>query len=293
MVLRMKYPAVSLSALLLLVTIATAAASDDLPGPNWNRAAAVDISETTASRETLALFYRLAREGRSDELLLEVRAVAAGTALPDPARDRVLHALALALGDFEPGVVRPDVLEYLGGVRARTRVPHEEHPGMGVPLYNIRAAAAGSLAEWERVEQAARAPDPADPFTDTATFILSLDDASGSALTRRIRQARDAFDPLEIESIVMSAADMPDSATASLVLAELSPAVLDSPAVQDRLLELLGNRDLGATAALVLARSGDPLILDRLAELAAEDGRLASRRASMAIDLYLATGAER
>jgi hypothetical protein len=222
---------------------------------------------------------------------VQVQAIAGDTNMPDPTRDQILHNLALALGEFEPGVIGPEVLEYLAETKSRTLVPNEEHPEMGVPLFNIRAAATGSLAEWARVENRKHFEE-AEIYLDPDTFVLSLSDDAGAGIAGRIKAARFQFDPGEIESIVLATPRMADAGTASLVLAELAPEIISRPDATDLLFELLSHRELGATAALVLARNGDEAVLLRLAELAAGDAGLASKRAGLALDAVIATGSD-
>ena len=272
----------------LLPGLLVHAGSDTLPGPNWDRASAIAIADTADSRETLALLYRLAREGRSRELLLQVRTIADDTRRPGPERDLILHSLATALGDFEPDMVDPGVLEYLSQTRSRARVAHEEHPRMGVPLYNIRAAASGSLMKWESFEDRASGGPDTEVYSDADAFAKAISGPKGPELAGLVRKARLTLDSEELETIVLSAPSMPDAGAASVVLAELSPDLLGRPAIDDLLFELLGHPELGASAALVLGRHGDGLVLDRLAGLASRDEGLASRRASLAIDTHLA-----
>jgi len=282
-------PLLLLSAVLLTGNVA---AADAMPTPNWDRTTPVAASKTGESRQPRQVLFSLAREGRSQELLSQVRSIAESGDLSGPERDRVLFELAAALGDFEPGAIDPEILEYLGETRSLARVPHEEHAGVGVPLYNIRSAAAGSLAEWARIESRKRATLETAGYPDVDAFVRSLSQESSTGLAARIRGARDWYDPAEREFIVLSAPGMAHAPAASVVLAELAPGLVDRPAVSDLLFDLLEHRELGSTAALLLGRSGDEAVLDRLAERAGDGDGLASRRASLAIDVFLA-GEER
>ncbi len=291
---RMNYRATVLIASLLLAATAAAAAERALPKPNWNRHAAIEASSLAETRTSLESLYELARAGRSEELMQAVRAIELDSGWTDPAREKVLHTLATALGDFEPGVIGPQVLEYLAERRSRTLVPHEEYAEMGIPLFNIRAAATGSLAEWARHEQrlqaqralqkaAAQPPEPEN-------FVRSIAAGGDAGTAARIRAARDMYEPAELEFIVASAPAMHDMATASLLLAELSPGILDRPETTDLLFSLLEHRALGATAALVLAGSGNPAVFERLVVLAASGEGLAAKRASLAIGAFQPAG---
>lgn len=290
----MNFRATLLIAGFLLAATPASAAEHTLPKPNWNRHAAIEASSLAETRTSLESLYELARAGRSEELMHAVRAIELDRGWTDPAREKVLHALATALGDFEPGVIGPQVLEYLAERRSRTLVPHEEHAEMGIPLFNIRAAATGSLAEWARYDQRLQAEtalqkagaQPPEP----ENFVRSIAAGSDAGTAARIRAARDMYDPAELEFIVASAPAMHDMATASLLLAELAPGILDRPETTDLLFSLLEHRALGATAALVLAGSGNPLVFERLALLAASGEGLAAKRAVLAIGAFQPAG---
>lgn len=137
---------------LLLIALPTAGIAETVTfeKPNWTRegaAAALAISDT---RPSLARLFRLARAGDNDALMAEIVQIQASRDLSDPARDQLLHRFAVGLGDLPAGSVDRAVLDRLMAYRPATRVPDEHRPSVGVPLYNVRAAAAGSLNEWNR-----------------------------------------------------------------------------------------------------------------------------------------------
>lgn len=284
----MKSRATILIASFLLAATSAAASDPALPKPTWNRHAASEAASLAETRESLELLFELAREGRSAELMHAVGSIEEDTGWTEPAREKILYSLALGLGDFEPGVIGPEVLKYLAERRSRTLVPHQEHPEMGVPLFNIRAAATGSLAEWERYDNRVQAEKAtyktAVPFPDADDFIRSISAGGDAGTAGRIRSARLVYDPAELEFIVATAPTLDDMATASLVLAELSPGILDRPATMDLLFSLLEHRELGATAALVLAGSENETVFERLATLSESGEGLAARRAILAIE---------
>lgn len=290
----MNYWATFFFASFLLAATAADAADRALPEPNWNRHAAIESASQADTRTTLESLYRLARQGRGEELMSTVRSIEDDTGWPDPAREKVLYSLALALGEFEPGTVGPEVLKYLLERRSRTLVPHEEHPEMGVPLFNIRAAAAGSLAEWTRYTNHLESEKASGKITvdapDADDFLRSISTTGDAGTAARLRSARSMFNPEELETIVAAAPGMQDTHTASLVLAELSPGILNRPATVDLLFSLLGHRELGATAALLLAGSGSEAVFERLAELATGSNDLDAKRAALAIETFQTKG---
>lgn len=286
----MNYRATFFLASFLLAATAADAADHTLPEPNWNRHAAIESASRADTRTTLESLYLLARQGRGEELMSTVRSIEDDTGWPDPAREKVLYSLALALGEFEPVSIGPEVLEYLLERHSRTLVPHEEHPEMGVPLFNIRAAAAGSLAEWTRYTnhlEVEKAPGKTTvDAPDADDFLRSVSATAGIGTAARLRSARSMFNPEELEYIVAATPGMHDTQMASLVLAELSPGILDRPATIDLLFGLLDHRELGATAALLLAGSGSEAVFERLAELASGSDSLAAKRAALTIETF-------
>ena len=252
-----------------------------MPRPNWTPEAATAVQDSQSARAELAELYGLARSGRSDELHLRVAAIAGGDARPAPERDYILYELALALAEFEPTPGTAETLRLLADTPARTRVPHEESDRYGVPLYNIRAAASGALAAWERQTR----PET-ESLPDPNEFISTLQDHE--SVTARLRAAQEAYTPGEIETLVLASPGLDDPAVAAALLAELAPAVIGRPAVDELLFSLLAHPELGGSAALALAGSHDEAIRERLAIEAVEGDGLAARRAAVALSGVLA-----
>ena len=99
--------------------------------------------------------FRLARDGEDAALIRALSDIADRTDWPRPARDRVLHAFAVGLGDLDMGAVGGDVLDYLESLEAGTWVPLEDHPDTAIPLFNVSAAASGVRNAWRRQAAAA------------------------------------------------------------------------------------------------------------------------------------------
>lgn len=71
--------------------------------------------------------------------------------------------------------------------------------------------------------------------------------------------------------------------SAALAIAHLAPAQLHESKIREMLFDTLGNRDLGAAAALVLGGSKDPQIHSRLGEIASNKDSLTTKRAKLAV----------
>jgi hypothetical protein len=118
--------------------------------PNWSQAAALEAADRAESRLALARLFALSSEGRTEDVLQELEAIEARSSWPLPAREYVLHAFAVGLGDLPSWPGGKQVTDHLMAYSARTLVPDEHHPTRGVPLFNIRAAATGTAMEWRR-----------------------------------------------------------------------------------------------------------------------------------------------
>lgn len=100
-----------------------------------------DISTLGDARATLDKLWVL--EARSD--------------WPLPVREAVLYRFTRSLAGLPRDAVAAEVMQYLQHYQARTLVPHEEHPGTYVPLFNIRGAADGVENGWNRAAATAQA----------------------------------------------------------------------------------------------------------------------------------------
>jgi hypothetical protein len=286
---------------------------------------------------------RLARAGRGEELLRALDALADRSEWAVPAREKALYLFALGLADLPPRSVSRDVTDWLLTYPPQTLVPDEDYPLLGVPLYSIRAAAAGSLHAWERQAAAAEAGrllerDPAtwleaflaaDPARQRG-FLDALDGAderplrrlaeealgrlpeepgvtgvaartglllgdpailqdvvsrgAGPGLAPALRAAARAFDETERADLLIQAIRRAPAANASLAIAQLAPGLVRQPEITELLFETLRDRAIGAAAALALANSKDPQVLERLDELARGGAGLEARRAVIAVE---------
>jgi hypothetical protein len=143
-------PGTLFAALLGLLAAGPGWAQVDFPEPNWSAPAARAAALQADANAVLGPLFDQARLGRDPDLLARLQTLAADERLPVPARERILFDFAQGLGDLPPGAVRPDVLDYLQGYRPRTLVPHPDNDRVGIPLFNIRGATAGSLNAWRR-----------------------------------------------------------------------------------------------------------------------------------------------
>jgi len=312
------------------------------PEPNWDRALAVETVKLIDTDRVLKTLVQSARAGDNGQVLATLIAVEQNDGWPVPAREYTIWSLTLGLADMDMNTVSPKVLDFLSAYEHRTLVAHDDRDSVGVPLFNISAAATGVRNSWARQRGGGRAEillhhDPAlwikayleagpaerRGFTDALDFAsdeqldalarsaigrlsghpgltavagksaLILGDpdllqhtlalGSGPDLHRILEAAANSLDAEEIKALLFQAIRQGPDKKAGLAIAQLAPALLDDPAVRAKMFELLENRDLGASAALVLGSSTDPEIHHRLNALAERKDGLAAQRASLAI----------
>ncbi len=110
---------------------------------------------------------------------------------------------------------------------------------------------------------------------------LSL--GSGPDIHRILKAASLNLDAEDNKQLLLHTIHLDLGNKAGLAIAQLAPALLDDPEVRDRMFNMLENRNLGTSAALVLGSSTNPEIRGRLNALANRKDGLASKRASLAI----------
>lgn len=158
-------------------------------------------------------------------------------------------------------------LVQLAGVNAETfrRLP-------GTPALTALAARAALLAR------------------DTGAMSRVVDHGRGPAVHRMLRDAAGQLDAESLALLFSDALLSPQRDMAALALAELYPPLAGVPEADAALLARLGDADLGAGAALALARS--PALDTRLAleALAESTDRPAARRARLALQLQAEQG---
>lgn len=112
----------------------------------------------------------------------------------------------------------------------------------------------------------------------------------GSELAPILEAATSSLDSQAVLTLLEVAISQAPPVNAALAIAQLYPALSGHPVARAMLLEVLGDRDLGASAALALAQSDDPVLMASLQEIARTDQGLAARRASLALQTIHTAG---
>lgn len=118
---------------------------------------------------------------------------------------------------------------------------------------------------------------------DSDLFSSSLEWNDHHGLAEMIRLSREVFRPADLLKILQTAVHQAPAPTASLVIAELAPALLDRTEVVELMIDLLGYPQLGASAALVLSYGDSPRMHARLTAVSQDATELAAKRAGLAL----------
>ena len=308
--------------------------------PNWDRLTAMKAAHAPESLDALGGLSQLLRERNEDELRLQLDAIIGGSLSSQPGRDYVLYRFAVSLADAPQ--TQAWIIDQLAAAEPSVFVSHPDNALIGVPMFNIRAAAEGARGQVARREARGMADSllieaPRDwvavylsagaaerkGFTDAlmeagdeslrqvldmAIGVLSTEpeitpiagraalligDAEslqsvvryggGSELAPILEAAASSFDSQAVLTLLEVALSEAPPVNGALAIAQLYPALSDNPAARSILIDALGDRDLGASAALALAQGDDPVLMASLEEIARSDHGLAARRASLAL----------
>lgn len=245
---------IALIFLLVMLNATIALADNALPEPNWTAESAHRAAQRVVVHEALQPLFELARSGQKDELLERLRLIATQGDLPLPAREKILFQFAVGLGDLPVDSVSPTVLGFLLDYDSRTLLPHEDHQQYGVPLYNVRAAAAGAIRSWERRAAATEATKQLSQGTQ-AWLQAYL---SGSETQRRgFEDALAALSPDQLRRLAGNAVSLlPGNPEITPIVAECAALLADA----DLFSELIQNGE-GPSLANAL-RNASVLDLD-------------------------------
>lgn len=142
---RISYPLILFSFLTLGVTTAKA-----LPEANWDRESALAVARSHDLAPTRLSLLSLTVSGSTVDVLDLLQDISARPEVPGPARDYLVYAFAQDLRGLPASAVAHEVITWLKAYQPNTLIPHEDHPRAAVPLFNVRAAAAGVEHGWLR-----------------------------------------------------------------------------------------------------------------------------------------------
>jgi hypothetical protein len=158
-----------------------------MPRANWDTRQALEEADRQNTDSKVHAWLEQAGNGGSAELLTELKNTSGSG---DPAFESQLFQLATGLAEtsLDPGT--DELLLWLADYPVQVLVAHEEHPAYGIPLFNVQAAAIGSLAERNRLrgEQLSARLLKANP-QDWSRYYLSAGDTQREGFTRAMKAA--------------------------------------------------------------------------------------------------------
>lgn len=94
---------------------------------------------------------------------------------PLPAREAAIYQFTRSLAELPRDAVAVEVMQHLQSYQTHVLVPHEDHDDAYVPLFNVRAAAAGVENGWQRAEYASEAETllASDPEKLVSNYVAS------------------------------------------------------------------------------------------------------------------------
>ena len=212
--------------LLCLLSWQSAHAQSAMQKPNWDRALAVASARSVNPGPVLKNLYQMARTGNNRKLLDSLSALGQNRNWSVPAREYVLWTFTIGLSDMEASTVNREVLEYLSMYESRTLVPHDDLEGVGVALFNIRAAAAGVQNSWRRQLAANRAEFLLQ--SDSRRWIEAYLNAD-KVERRGFADALDFASDVQLSALGQSALERLPSDPALTVIAGKSALILADP----------------------------------------------------------------
>ncbi len=121
-----------------------------LPAPNWDRRLAMEVAFTADIQQETDRLLNLVT---GDDVAASVQSLNRLATRPDwsqPARDAAIYEFMNRLRSLPPFSVDPEILDFLHNYQPQVRIAHQESFTTGVPLFPIRAAAAGLVNQWTR-----------------------------------------------------------------------------------------------------------------------------------------------
>ena len=336
-----------ISALLLCIAMANQAPA----AVQLQRQDALSLARSVNSAAIQQVLLDLSVAGSTADVLALLQDTTQRGDWPAPARDAAVYGFAQDLRSLPRSAVPGEVLTWLGAYQPLTMVPHEDHAGGWVPLFNVRAVAVGVENDWRRQDAVLEGlaliatqprslvdawlldPDPASrmgysqaleqarpaqlqevgkharrqlqahpELTALAGQAALLSDdleslgevfalGGGAELAPLMRQCAARLAPAASATLLDSTLAMAPQTNAALAIAELAPAAAGLPSTQQLLLDHLGDRQLGATAALALARVASDESVEALRLLAEDSSGASAHNARLALEL-LAPGQE-
>jgi len=242
----MKYQAVPVAVFCLGVFIGTAIAANAAEPARWDRGSAMAAVRSVNVDAVVNEIGNVASLSDGKATLEKLQQLETRSDWPLPAREAALYKFTRLLAGLPREAVAVEVLQHLQAYQAQALVPHEDHGGTLVPLYNIRGAAAGVENSWQRAEFAIEAVSLLE--TDAAglvsAYVESGDHNQRSGYLDGLRQAG-MNDIADVQSTALDQLDRVPTLTPLVCLTAL--ITTDTSAIRQL---LVNGRGAGLSSAL-------------------------------------------
>lgn len=169
-----------------------AVADEQTPSSQWDRKGAMAAVQTVDIREAVYELSNLSSLADGQFTLEQLKNLENRADWPLPAREAAIHQFTRSLAGFPRDAISPMILQYLQNYQSQTLVPHEDHPDAFIPLFNIRATAAGVENGWLRQEFAFEAETfiETDPLGLVSAFAIAINPNQRYAYIEVLNKAR-------------------------------------------------------------------------------------------------------
>lgn len=166
------------STLLIISGLAfQAQAGNQILDRQWDRSSAMAAVRSVNIEQAINEIGDVSSLADSATTLNNLKTLETRSDWPLPAREAAVYQFTRSLAGFPRDAVAAEVMQHLRDFQARVLVPHEDHGGASVPLFNIRGAAAGVENGWQRTEFA----------TDAASILATKPELLVSAYAESTR----------------------------------------------------------------------------------------------------------
>ena len=240
-----KHPALSI--LLAIFGLALHAGSyGQTPVLQWDRSSAMAAVRAVDIDTAVYEISELSSLADGTKTLARLKHVETRSDWPLPAREAVVYQFTRSLAELPRDAVAPEVMQYLRSFQAQTLVPHEDHGEASVPLYNIRAAAAGVENSWQRTESGTEAAMllEKNPATLVSVYMASTNSSQQAGYLDALQYAGMA-DVIAVQNVALQ--QLGDSPELTPMVGATTVITIDALAVEQL---LVSGRGEGLSPAL-------------------------------------------
>jgi hypothetical protein len=188
--------------------VQSAIANQQTPTTQWDRASAMAAVRSVNIDAAVYQISSISSLTDSERTLEKLRNLETRSDWPIPAREAAVYQFTRSLAELPRNAVAAEVMQHLQNYQARALVPHEDHSDATIPLFNIRAAAAGVENGWQRAEFSSEAETllATNPAALVSGYAISANHNQRSAYLAALQHA-DISTVAKVQSIALEKLD--------------------------------------------------------------------------------------